>query len=194
MRNTKHIENLKQYIPLSKILFSFFYLFSIYDFIILDRFCLSVYFFLAKVYYLGCSPGKMWRLVISLLLMELVVASYANDQSHRSVQRIDCYPERESPYSSFSKEACLTRNCLFDDNAAQNEIPCYLKSNYGYILDSVEQETDTGIRLRLKRNQIVASMFPEPIENALLDIQYYTNDIVRFKLYDADNQRYEVCS
>lgn len=136
----------------------------------------------------------MNRLVTTLLLVELAIAAHTNDRLYQSVQRIECYPERESSYSNFSKETCLARNCLFDDNAAQNQIPCYMRANYGYILDSVVQQTDTGIQLRLNRNQAVDSMFPEPIENVLLDVQYYTNDIVRFKLYDADNQRYEVCS
>ncbi len=108
------------------------------------------------------------------------------------VDRIDCYPEAEAKYSGFSKTACLARNCLFDDAAGSASIPCYFPPNYGYRLQGTEQQTPNGIRLRLQRNQAVTSPFPEPIENVLLDVQFYTNDIIRFKLYDADNQRYEV--
>ncbi|CAF4361185.1 unnamed protein product, partial [Rotaria sordida] len=53
------------------------------------------------------------------------------------------------------------------------------------------QQTENGIRLQLQRNQAVGSMFPAPIENIVLDVQHYTNDIIRFRLYDEDNQRYE---
>ncbi|CAF3769343.1 unnamed protein product [Rotaria sp. Silwood1] len=106
--------------------------------------------------------------------------------------RIDCYPEAEAKYSNFSKDACLARNCLFDESTDPSGIQCYLRATYGYQLQQDAQRTPTGIRLCLQRNQAIGSPFPEPIENILLDVQYYTNDIIRFKLYDADNPRYEV--
>ncbi|CAF3661960.1 unnamed protein product [Adineta steineri] len=106
--------------------------------------------------------------------------------------RIDCYPEAETKYSNFSKEACLARHCLFDDTVNLSGIPCYFQPNYGYLLQGNEEQIENGKRLRLKRNQAVTSPFPEPIENVILDVQYYTDDIIRFKLYDADHQRYEV--
>ncbi|CAF1510774.1 unnamed protein product [Rotaria sp. Silwood1] len=134
----------------------------------------------------------MHRLITGFVLVGLVVTVSTNDFLLKSTERIDCYPERESSFSNYSKEACLARNCLFDDNAPPNVIQCYLQSNYGYILQPDIQQTEKGIRLRLRRNQAIASMFPEPINNVILDVQYYTNDILRFKLYDADNQRYEV--
>ena len=107
-------------------------------------------------------------------------------------QRIDCYPERESIYSNYSRDACLARHCLYDVDADDDTVPCYLSPNYGYLLADSVQERKNGLRLTLKRNPAVASMFEEPIENVFLDVHYYTNDIIRFKLYDADVQRYEV--
>jgi hypothetical protein len=107
-------------------------------------------------------------------------------------ERINCYPESVSNFSSFSKELCLARNCLYDDDANSDQIRCYLSSNYGYILQDFPQDIHNGLRLKLKRNSAVNSMFKQPIENVFLDVQYYTNDIIRFKLYDADNKRYEV--
>ncbi|CAF4979557.1 unnamed protein product [Rotaria sp. Silwood1] len=123
-----------------------------------------------------------------------VVGNSIRDQRQEAAvtDRIDCYPEAEAKYSNFSKDACLAHNCLFDDMADSSVIQCYLRPTYGYLLQQDVQQTATGIRLRLQRNQAIASPFPEPIENILLDVQYYTNDIVRFKLYDADNPRYEV--
>ncbi|CAF2771503.1 unnamed protein product [Rotaria sp. Silwood2] len=139
------------------------------------------------------------RYSLILLTFIIVIISVVGHPSRSERQaaaavtdRIDCYPEAESKYSNFSKDACLARNCLFDDMANSSVIQCYLRPTYGYLLKQDVQQTPTGIRLRLQRNQAIASPFPEPIENILLDIQYYTNDIVRFKLYDADNPRYEV--
>ncbi|CAF4266864.1 unnamed protein product [Rotaria sordida] len=134
-----------------------------------------------------------------ILLTFIIVIVSVIGNPHRSqrqeaaiTDRIDCYPEAEAKYSNFSKDVCLARNCHFDDMADPSVIQCYLRPTYGYLLQQDVQQTTTGIRLRLQRNQAIASPFPEPIENILLDVQYYTNDIVRFKLYDADNPRYEV--
>lgn len=126
--------------------------------------------------------------------IRLTIAYPSHDQRQelRPISRIDCYPEAEAKYSNFSKDLCLARNCLFDDTANASEVQCYLRPNYGYLLQQDIEQTVNGLRLRLRRNQNISSPFPEPIENVLLDVQYYTNDIVRFKLYDADNQRYEV--
>ena len=115
-----------------------------------------------------------------------------DDPSSTFDQRIDCYPEQVSPYSNYSKESCLARHCLYDDHADSHTTQCYLSPTYGYIREGPVERTKNGFRLRLRRNQAVASMFPEPIENALLEVQHYTSDIIRFKLSDANHPRYEV--
>lgn len=134
-------------------------------------------------------------LIIFLFAVIFAFASSAKLTSKHQIfaptQRIDCYPDSESPYSNYSKESCLARNCLFDDLANVSTIQCYLSDNYGYVLQSFNNRTN-GIQLKLKRNDVIGSMFPEPIENVTLEIQYYTNDIIRFKFYDSDQRRYEV--
>jgi hypothetical protein len=137
---------------------------------------------------------EMRYLVLFFLLFELAISMSVHKRSVEPEKRIDCYPDAVSPHSRYSKDACLARNCLFDDSAHSGAIQCYLSPKYGYILKQNPQQTENGIRLRLQRNQAVGSMFPEIIENVILDVQYYTNDILRFKLYDEDNERYEVKS
>lgn len=137
-------------------------------------------------------------LIISLLVIIILIISTISarqttfKQKHDVNERIDCYPEAQSPFSNFSEESCLARNCLYDNQANSNSIQCYLSPHYGYIVQNTPEKTSNGIRLKLKRNSAVNSMFEQPIENVLLDVQYYTNNIIRFKLTDADQQRYEV--
>jgi hypothetical protein len=139
-------------------------------------------------------------LILGIIIVSIIVItstsaskySSKRDQSTRLNERIDCYPDAISSFANYSKESCLARNCLFDDGANSGAVQCYLSPNYGYILQGNAEQITNGLRLRLKRNQAVPSMFKQPIENVLLEVQYYTNDILRFKLYDADNQRYEV--
>ncbi|CAF0867380.1 unnamed protein product [Adineta ricciae] len=144
----------------------------------------------------------MVRSAVTLIVLVILVvtisdisarkSSIIRRQTTRATQRIDCFPDAVSKYSSFSKQSCLARNCLYDENVAQGVPHCYLPPNVGYILQGSEEQITNGLRLRLKRNSAIGSMFKDSIENVLLDVQYYTNDIIRFKLYDADKQRYEV--
>ena len=134
-------------------------------------------------------------LVIIILIISIISARRTTSKRKHGKEineRIDCYPDSQSPYSNFSKESCLARNCLYDNQANSNSIRCYLAPNYGYILQNSPEKTFNGLRMNLKRNSVVKSMFEQPMENVLLDVQYYTNNIIRFKLYDADHQRYEV--
>jgi len=133
------------------------------------------------------------RLILLNLIIFLPIISrvvFSNQSS--SSRRINCYPEIESPYSNYSKESCLARNCLYDDKANSSVIQCYLSHNYGYILQNIIKQTKNIFKFKLKRNEKINSMFIEPIENVIFEIQYYTNDIIRFKFYDNDKQRYEV--
>ena len=121
--------------------------------------------------------------------------SFGSDFAARSSefsQRIDCFPEAETKFSSYSKENCLKRQCLFDEWSPPGIVQCYLNPKYGYLLKEDPQVLPNGIRLRLQRNQAVGSMFSDPIENVILDVQYYSNEIVRFQLYDEDHERYQV--
>ncbi len=133
----------------------------------------------------------LFVLIIIFIISTTSARTYflKHQESKKLNERINCYPEVES---QISKQLCLNRNCLFDDKAGSNQIQCYLSPNYGYILQDSPQEIHNGLRLKLKRNSAVDSMFQQPIENVFLDVQHYTNDIIRFKLYDADNKRYEV--
>ena len=66
---------------------------------------------------------KIHRFLSLSVLIGLSVIVHASE-------RIDCFPEKKSPPSDYSKEACLARHCLFDDRALPNEIQCYsIKSN-----------------------------------------------------------------
>jgi hypothetical protein len=67
----------------------------------------------------------MRHFITAFSLVGLIIIVYANDQSYQSMERIDCYPDRKSPFSNYSKEACLARHCLFDDGALPNEVQCY---------------------------------------------------------------------
>ena len=59
------------------------------------------------------------------LIFLCFLLGFASGRADNLVERIDCFPERGSPSSGYSKEACLARKCLYDDNAMASEIQCY---------------------------------------------------------------------
>jgi len=136
-----------------------------------------------------CTVILFILIIVSIIISNISARHYFSRQIN---ERIDCYPEAGSQFLNYSKKLCLDRNCFVDDEAGPNDIQCYLSPNYGYILQDSPLKLNNGLRLKLKRNSAVDSMFQQPIENVFLDVQHYTNDIIRFKLYDADNKRYEV--
>lgn len=160
-----------------------------------SRFLKNIFsvFFVIKLRSFGaCEMRRMRSSIMCATVISSLVIITTISASRGTNERIDCYPERESKYSNYSKQACLARNCFYDADADDDVVQCYLSPNYGYVLEGPAQQLKNGLRLKLRRNSAVASMFEEPIDNVFLDIHYYTNDILRFKLYDADSQRYEV--
>lgn len=119
------------------------------------------------------------------------LARQAQANSTTGIGRVDCYPEAESVYSNFSQATCEARGCRFENSS---EVPCYYQSNYGYVLQGTVLSIQNGLRLNLMRNPAVVSAFPDPIQHVALDVTFYTDSIIRFKLYDANNSRYEVIS
>jgi hypothetical protein len=73
----------------------------------------------------------MRHFVTIFVLVGLAVLVDAGNQLYQHMKRIDCYPNRESP---LSKEDCLARNCLFDDEAPSNVIQCYTVKTQGSAL------------------------------------------------------------
>ncbi|CAF3630946.1 unnamed protein product [Adineta steineri] len=136
--------------------------------------------------------ANIYFLILFYILCGYTIGISVHKRSIEPNQRIDCFPDAGSQFAGYSKEACLARSCLYDEWTPPNTAQCYLSPNYGYILKQDPQQTENGIRLRLRRNRAVGSMYPNAIENVILDIEYYTNDILRFKLHDEDNERYEV--
>jgi hypothetical protein len=94
------------------------------------------------------------------------------------------------------KNACEQRGCLYDDSKPADGIPiCYLdKSKVGYKRITDVKETDTGfeIGLQLKGSAKNTLKYSEQIENLKLEVTYLTDRILRFKLLDTNNTRFEV--
>ncbi|XP_043851669.1 sucrase-isomaltase, intestinal [Dromiciops gliroides] len=109
-------------------------------------------------------------------------------------ERFNCYPDMDGE----NEANCRQRACLWNVPTTDNLAPkCYFPANDDpYTVSSVAY-TATGITADLKLTSSKAaspriSAYPNPIQNLRLEVKYHKNEMLQFKIYDADRKRYEV--
>ncbi|CAG0897798.1 unnamed protein product [Darwinula stevensoni] len=68
---------------------------------------------------------------------------------------------------------------------------CDLQDGSDFVIGGAREETELGYRYPLRRS-IQTNMFSEGIQNAYFEVFQYSNTHLRFKIYDADSERFEV--
>ncbi|XP_072477631.1 sucrase-isomaltase, intestinal [Notamacropus eugenii] len=106
-------------------------------------------------------------------------------------ERFGCYPDADGE----SQINCQNRGCLWNSNTEGSSAPrCYYPSDDGsYDVSSITY-TPSGITadLQLISSKARLSPYPNPISHLRLEVKYHKNEMLQFKIYDADNKRYEV--
>lgn len=102
--------------------------------------------------------------------------------------RIDCYPERLGNVDIVTKEKCENRHCVYDVTTSLSP-DCYFSSANGYKLTGYD-DTELGIDYNLTWKG--TAPFGNVIKNAIFRVEMREEYILRFKLFDADKERYEV--
>lgn len=94
--------------------------------------------------------------------------------------KIDCFP-----IANASKEKCEILNCTWHpvDETQKNEPWCFMPQNR----ISYSFESDQNQVLLLEQ----ASALPDDIKRVSINVEYIGQDIVRIKLFDANNNRFE---
>ncbi|XP_075058176.1 sucrase-isomaltase, intestinal [Mixophyes fleayi] len=101
--------------------------------------------------------------------------------------RFDCHPEENA-----SPESCGKRGCLWIATTTSNVPYCFYPSTFGYTASNV-QSTATTITAQLQNAQsFVRYDISPPINNLQLTVIYHENNMLQFKIYDPNNERYEV--
>ncbi|KAK7820953.1 hypothetical protein U0070_026011, partial [Myodes glareolus] len=105
-------------------------------------------------------------------------------------ERFGCYPDA----GTATREVCQQRGCIWNEVSMPSMAPdCYFPTDHNpYLLTSI-QYLATGITADLQRNPANTIRLPSnPISNLRLEVKYHKNDMLQFKIYDAQNKRYEV--
>uniref|UniRef100_A0AAX7U1H6 alpha-glucosidase n=1 Tax=Astatotilapia calliptera TaxID=8154 RepID=A0AAX7U1H6_ASTCA len=108
------------------------------------------------------------------------------------VLRINCHPEDNADQAK-----CEARGCIWDVSSLLNfscAPNCIYPENYGYNVTSL-RESNEGMTIDIIRNtKYRSSGRPQSrdIDTLRVDIKYHSSDMLQFKIYDPNDDRYEV--
>lgn len=98
--------------------------------------------------------------------------------------------------TKFSENECRERNCIWSPVEGSHEIPyCYFdKTKLGYSIgENTLKSTESGIEAVLQLKESAKSTkFVEQLDTLKFEVNYLTENILRFKIFDPKNKRYEV--
>ncbi|KAI8479948.1 hypothetical protein Bbelb_423340 [Branchiostoma belcheri] len=128
-----------------------------------------------------------------LALLTIVLTPLGAAQPRVDVtKRFDCYPEAFN--SPLTEDDCTARGCLWAETHYPREPKCIYGNNYGYaMVAGSREETSAGFRVRLNRNNLPPRYGSSPdVQEVTLDVEMLSDNVLRFKFYDASMARYEV--
>ncbi|CAH3034609.1 unnamed protein product [Porites lobata] len=126
---------------------------------------------------------RVFFIPVVLSLMRLTISKHVADKD-----KIDCYPEKGN------QTVCESRGCTWENSDAEGVPSCFFPESYsgGYKIEGEVINTNLGYQAALKRRSAVTTIYGQDINDVILDVEFQTNDRVRFKLYDSREKRYEV--
>lgn len=92
------------------------------------------------------------------------------------------------------QDECQKRGCIWDQLDHSNGPWCFFnKTKIGYVLESNIHHRENGFdaTLKLKPTAVQSTKF-EQIKTLNISVTFLTENIVRFKIFDPANKRYEV--
>ncbi|XP_006891565.1 PREDICTED: sucrase-isomaltase, intestinal-like [Elephantulus edwardii] len=111
------------------------------------------------------------------------------DQFFSENERFTCYPDADEA----SEQKCRNRGCLWNQISLSRAPECYFPRDVDPYSVSTVQYSSTGITADLQFNGNSRLNMPsEPISNLRVEVKYHKDDMLQFKIYDAQKKRYEV--
>lgn len=94
------------------------------------------------------------------------------------------------------QKSCEERGCIWDSQKRSDDVPvCYLDTNkIGYKKANELKNTEKGLEVDLVLKNSAKTIFKKAkqIEDLKFEVTYLTDRILRFKIFDPKNKRYEV--
>uniref|UniRef100_A0A8C5KHT8 Sucrase-isomaltase, intestinal n=1 Tax=Jaculus jaculus TaxID=51337 RepID=A0A8C5KHT8_JACJA len=114
------------------------------------------------------------------------------NQNFTNNDKFNCYPDPQTA----TEEACIARGCLWQPTTVSSlSVPgCYIPKEHNPYLVTSTQYSPTGITAELALNpeNTRVKLPSEPISTLRVEVKYHKNEMLQFKIYDAQKKRYEV--
>lgn len=106
----------------------------------------------------------------------------------RDAEKIDCYPDE----SGASAENCTARGCAWEAPSSPGVPFCYFVNDL-YSVGDIQYDSRGATATVSLKSSLYASALPSvPVTSLRVQVTYHKNDMVQFKIYDPNNNRYEV--
>uniref|UniRef100_A0A8P0TBI0 Maltase-glucoamylase n=1 Tax=Canis lupus familiaris TaxID=9615 RepID=A0A8P0TBI0_CANLF len=123
---------------------------------------------------------------IDLILGEAYTVEW--DLKIRDEEKIDCFPDE----SGASAANCTARGCAWEASSSPGVPFCYFVNDL-YSVSDVQYDSHGATATISLKSSVYASALPSvPVTSLRLRVTYHKNDMLQFKIYDPNNNRYEV--
>ncbi|XP_038174418.1 maltase-glucoamylase, intestinal isoform X2 [Arvicola amphibius] len=123
---------------------------------------------------------------IQLLLGESYTVEW--DDSIRDEGKIDCYPDQHGA----SEASCTARGCIWEESSSSGVPYCYFVNEL-YSVSNVQYGSNGATaNISLKASPFTNAFPSTPVDQLQVRVIYHKNDMLQFKIYDPNNERYEV--
>uniref|UniRef100_A0A8C2RPM9 P-type domain-containing protein n=1 Tax=Capra hircus TaxID=9925 RepID=A0A8C2RPM9_CAPHI len=123
---------------------------------------------------------------IDLVLGETYTVEW--DVKIRDEEKIDCYPDQ----TGVSAENCTARGCAWEVTISPGVPLCYFVSDL-YSVSDVQYDSHGASAVISLKTSLYAYSFPSvPVNSLRLTVTYHKDYMLQFKIYDPNNNRYEV--
>ncbi|XP_077982533.1 sucrase-isomaltase, intestinal-like [Glandiceps talaboti] len=103
-----------------------------------------------------------------------------------SAERIDCHPEPNA-----NPGVCSSRGCIWREDFDSESPWCFYPLERGYKMIGNPVETTLGYSVSLEKIEPY-TQHGDDVINLAFEVEFQTDDRVRFKFFDPSNQRFEV--
>ncbi|KAJ8029435.1 Maltase-glucoamylase, intestinal [Holothuria leucospilota] len=103
--------------------------------------------------------------------------------------KFDCFPDSNK---QFSREICESRGCTYEESTYPRVPWCYFPENYGSYRQQTVKDEPWGTRADIERIPGTPTLFGSDIVNLRVDIEEQTKHRLHIKIYDPNEQRFEV--
>ncbi|EPY80709.1 hypothetical protein CB1_000804034, partial [Camelus ferus] len=123
---------------------------------------------------------------IDLVLGEAYTVEW--DVKIRDAEKIDCYPDENGA----SAENCAARGCVWEESSSPGVPFCYFINDLYSVGDIQYDSHGATAVISLKSSPYAYTLPSTPVSSLRLDVTYHKDNMLQFKIYDPDNNRYEV--